>query len=390
MVMLAVVIMGIAAVLVGSLSTTALKNEQRQRSAEAMAQAKDALIGYAITYGDTHAATNQVYGYLPCPDINGINGGVISEGSSETCGSKNVTSIGRLPWKTLDMPPLRDSASECLWYVVSGSFKNNPDSDLMNWDAVGQLKVKDANGNTVASDVVAVVFSPGIHINNQNRNPDEGAPLCGGNYNASNYLDSTAGINNATPSTIAKATSQFIAADAMLDINDQLVFITAQDIFNAVKRRSDFDTFVDTALLSTAAICLSALPDPVNINFDTMAEYNGTDKGSLIVGRIPSSALTSCPSPNRDFVKKWRDNLPYVTCEDGTACLTMNSANCRGVVIFSGEREVTQSRDDKNSWSNYLEEDRLVMFNTGATSVTSPVSGYNPTSPSTDIVRCIP
>ena len=73
LVMLVITVTGIAAALVGSLSSTALKNARQKTTAAALAQAKDALIGYAITYGDMPTHSGEVHGYLPCPD-DGSNG----------------------------------------------------------------------------------------------------------------------------------------------------------------------------------------------------------------------------------------------------------------------------------------------------------------------------
>ena len=95
------------------------QNKRQQQTADALARAKDALIGYAANYRDDHP--DQVFGYLPCPDMNGIAGEGIA---NPACGTEDVTVIGRLPWKSLELPPLRDGDGECLWYAVSGNFKN--------------------------------------------------------------------------------------------------------------------------------------------------------------------------------------------------------------------------------------------------------------------------
>ena len=111
---------------------------REQRTADALRIARDALIGFAATYRNAlHPDAD--FGYLPCPDLDG-------DGSSETCGAKGQTSIGRLPYLTLNLPDLRDGAGECLWYAVSGSFKNNPKADTLNWDSTGKLRLLDANG----------------------------------------------------------------------------------------------------------------------------------------------------------------------------------------------------------------------------------------------------
>ena len=73
------------------------------RTILALAKAREALLGYAATYRDTHPAES--FGYFPCPDM-----GTGTEGqAASACGGTDITVIGRLPWKTLDLPPLRDT-----------------------------------------------------------------------------------------------------------------------------------------------------------------------------------------------------------------------------------------------------------------------------------------
>src|SRR3989338_1154699 len=67
-IMLVIVVMGAASILVSSLSTTAVKNARQETTSAALAQAKEALIGYAVTYSDMN--TGDTHGYLPCPDVN--------------------------------------------------------------------------------------------------------------------------------------------------------------------------------------------------------------------------------------------------------------------------------------------------------------------------------
>ncbi len=113
------------------------------RTIQAMSKAREALLGYATTYRDTHPG--EVFGYFPCPDM-----GTGFEGhAAPGCGGQDVTVIGRLPWRTLDLPPLRDANGECLWYAVSGNFKNNPKTkDLLNRDTNGLIEVVAADGTS--------------------------------------------------------------------------------------------------------------------------------------------------------------------------------------------------------------------------------------------------
>lgn len=393
--MLVIIVMGTIAFLVSSLNKPGMKIERDKMTADALAQAREALIGYAITYADTHSG--KVSGYLPCPDQNGT-AGVNGEGSSETCGSKNISAIGRLPWRTLGLTPLRDGNGECLWYIVAGTYKSNPMTyNMMNWDNNGLLQVLAANGATLAgqtpdSNAVALILAPGVAINGQNRTPDGSAPICGGNFTASNFLDSDAAVNanNATPSTVPNAISQFFTAGATTNINDQIIFITKSDIFNAVKKRNDFGAFV-SSLLTTATTCLSpSLPQPVTVNFNPqpIETPGGAVFGSITAGRVPQSCLAS-PLDN------WQDNLLYARCTSGLGCLTVNGVSCKGVVIFSGEGNASQTRTtdtQKNTWSNYLEDTpsaNLTAFTTGGISFSGALS-YSAASPSTDILACIP
>src|SRR6185295_4229955 len=101
----------------------------------------------------------------PCPDITntGTAGGSCSNGGG--------TTIGRLPWKTLGLPDLRDASGERLWYAVTDSFKNNPAVGTLNSDSRGGITVRDRNGNVVndgtdvgtftRSGAIAIIIAPG-------------------------------------------------------------------------------------------------------------------------------------------------------------------------------------------------------------------------------------
>ena len=60
---------------------------REMRTAQALGLAREALLGFASTYRNKEHP-NADFGYLPCPDLDG-------DGSSETCGGQNQTSVGR-------------------------------------------------------------------------------------------------------------------------------------------------------------------------------------------------------------------------------------------------------------------------------------------------------
>ena len=440
MIIIVILVVAFAAALVTSLSLSSIKSARQQRTTTALSQAKAALIGYATTYSDTHSG--EVIGFLPCPDYDGSNG----EGSSPlgACGSQDVSQIGRLPWRTLNLPKILDGDGECLWYAVSGTYKNNPKTGLMNWDTNGQLKAYSSDGTLLTqsnNQAVAVIIAPGKALSGQNR-AGTSAPICGGNYTATNYLDNDTShsINNSDVST-----GKFIQAhehrDAngtlTLDINDQMIFITKLDIWNAIQKRTDFQpTNVNNPLnlmTKRVAECLAnfgnnnggcgwsctnkSLPWPGQVTLGTnlLTDYyvnnNYNDTVNLYAGRVPYLVGTArattgntfptlmntsnCPAgwSNVDpWWNNWKDHLFYAlaqefhptssggqSCGWSANCLKINgSGNYAAVIMFAGQKLSSQTRDDKSVVGNYLETPNNTNFS-GATGnesyKTAPASG---------------
>ena len=277
LIMLALISVVIVYAVVSGLNRSAasLAQARAQKTATALAQAKEALIAYAVTYGDDASHTKRVPGFLPCPDT-----GSDPEGeAASSCGSFVVSVMGRLPWKTLGLDALKDGSGECLWYAVSGTYKSNPNgmtnnnagagsatsNNMMNWDTNGQFRVLDANSNVMAGSTederaVAVIFAPGKVLPGQDRTPVSGTPVCGGNPNdPTAYLEAANGTNNSTltaPSSPSSPSdpSDFVAGTESDSFNDRLIYITRAEIWNAIKKRSDFSNYL-RALTRRAAEC---------------------------------------------------------------------------------------------------------------------------------------
>jgi hypothetical protein len=198
---------GIAACLfVRKLSASLILAAREYRTTVALNEAREALIGYAVSYPDK---INPDYGpgYLPCPDRN--NDGATDAGG---CSLSGHTSIGRFPYKTLELEHLRDGQGEGLWYVVADNFRNNPKLEPLNSDTAGNLTVDGMN------DIAAIVLAPEPPLLSQVRNT--------GSDNIANYLEGENADFDAAFTTHG--------AEA---INDQLVFITRQELMQAVERR---------------------------------------------------------------------------------------------------------------------------------------------------------
>jgi hypothetical protein len=202
----------------------------QQHNAKVLAEAKAALMGFAISYAETHVG--QPVGYLVCPDRDG-------DGSAETCGEKSKSFIGCFPYRTLGMQRLTDYFGNELWYVVSGTYKDNPKQGLTS-DTNGLFQIQDQYnnmlvGNSEDNRAIAIVFAPNRAINGQTR----------GNLDCSkpeNYLDTLNGINNAKgtkSNAIAGGIgsenlptilpSVFVNASISTTFNDQMIWITPED-----------------------------------------------------------------------------------------------------------------------------------------------------------------
>lgn len=349
---------------------------QDATTTRALAQARDALIGFAATYRDRNP--DQAFGYLPCPDTN--NDGV----AEPNCGAKDETVVGRLPWKTLGLPPLSDGSGECFWYVVSGNAKNNPMTDILNWDTPGLFIVKDAAGTLLAgatphSSPWAVIIAPGTAVAGQAR-PSPGGTVCPGSNTASAYLEGLGGL--AAPSaTLTLATAQSISDGTN---NDRGLWISSKDIFDRIKQRSDFKSDIDT-LMADLANCLNGLPPAA------LPPASATNKGVgafPVPTLIPNEVLSKCkpvPAVKLNTLQNWQDNLLYAN--PGTA---NGSPTCKAVLAFSGARTAPQIRADaatKANPENYLEGANVAAFAAGGS-----LNGqffFDKTAPTTDLLRCI-
>ena len=359
----------VGVLVVGLTGDLVRQNDRESRTTDALAKAKEALVGYAANYPDEHAG--RVFGYLPCPDTDGSGG----EGTTvTTCGSKDVTVIGRLPWKTLELPPLRDGDGECLWYAVSGTFKNNTPTDLMNWDTNGLITIMAPDGANYVSGgsggagiptrrAAAVIFAPGAILPGQDRSLGATNPpsICGGNYNAANYLDADAAstINNATAtSTSANALSRYIAAinsirtaTATYTFNDRLAFITPDDIFaDRAQKRSDFLPYLsdpNTGMLRAAADCI--------------VQYGKTNLAGILDKRLPWAAPITLSNygiaGNYDddaATPRYSGRLPY-KADDSAAILsgTNNPTVIPGGILLTASVCPGWSSVQQAFWGNW-------------------------------------
>lgn len=230
MVMLIVVVIGSLAFLVSSLGKADKKIERDKITTAALAQAKEALIGYAINSENSSTENKPRPGNLPCPDIDAPDPTNLLYGVEE--GACVAGAIGRLPWKSLGIPELVDDAGEPLWYAVSGNFRRESmnSNSIINSDAQGTLLVYATDGTTLltpaGSEAIAIIFSPGAIVGNHQRNS------VAQKIDASNYLETGSnGRNNSATN------GPFIAGDKTSSFNDRLLYITTDQLLPSIEKR---------------------------------------------------------------------------------------------------------------------------------------------------------
>lgn len=210
------------------LDGTGTKLERNKKTANALSEAKAALIGYAILNSNKP-------GTLPCTDNS-------NNGSPGVSGPNCSSYIGRLPWKQLGTKMLKDGYSECLWYALSPIFRNpmsvsNRITSPLNSNTNGTINLVNDNETSLTgvNPVIAVIFAPQNPLGGQNRS---GAPttFCPGDSTAANYLDAKGLINNATGNVVGNNYT-FKLGEIDNSFNDQLVYITAKEFYQLLRKR---------------------------------------------------------------------------------------------------------------------------------------------------------
>jgi hypothetical protein len=220
--LLAVVVMAFAYVVTSRLNAGQPGGVDRAHNAKVLNQAKQALIGWMAMNA---VGTDQNPGRLPCPEAPGNFGDPAQEGIAAPSCAGSLPAVGRLPWRTLGLDRLVDSAGEPLWYAVSPGWKlpNSTETLVINPDSIGQLSLE-------GGEAVALVIAPGPAIAAQagtgctawtQTRPAAGPP------DLRNYLE----CENAT----SPADAVFVANRPGQSFNDQVLRVSAADVMPALE-----------------------------------------------------------------------------------------------------------------------------------------------------------
>lgn len=316
-IMLVILIMGVAAILVSSLSKVALQTERDQQSSDLLAQAKDVVIGYALN----NTGGSQYPGELLYPDVlsetppnydgnteGGCLNAVQANGIPPISSGTNMRCLGRLPWKVFNMPIASPSENDPTgfmpWYAISANMVDTGttpfNSELLNTDNTVHgpnnyplpphpwLTVRDMNGNVLSDRVAFIIFIPGPALPGQSRSP---SPSLGG---ANQYLDSiTVPPTCAAPCVPGTynnfdmdddyitgdehrwindpANSGKQIEDPTYHFNDKLLYVTIDDLMPLIEKR----------IAREVKSCLDAYAaDPLNTNHRYPWAVSATDSAA--------------------------------------------------------------------------------------------------------------
>ena len=331
------------------------QNQQLQRTTDALAQAKEALIGWSVQRTPSIPLPNARPGELPCPDNNndGFEDGTCVAGA-----------LGRMPWKTLGIPEPRDGAGETLWYAMAGPFRIwAVNSNPINSDTKGNITVYSGSSSTVMTlEAVAVIFAPGAVLGTQDRSctvgvnctatgqcttsPASLTPKC----NPTNYLDTTGGANNATTN------GPYISAQASNTFNDRLLVITTDSLMTPVEQRVAREMLKLLQLYKANSGC-NCYPWPdLSTGFSDFGLNRGRIPGYDLGATSPPYALPvdwgvgGAPTLPQWFIDNgWRRIIYYAvgrnflessgagctSCETGQTTLSVNNVPGTEVVMLT-------------------------------------------------------
>lgn len=331
-VLLALGAMGI--LLVTRFNTGAAQVARNQSTDDVLRIASEALIAYAA--GRNFSSGTVKPGSLPCPDLN-------DDGAAESqCGNVDGTSsqqnrLGRLPWKTLGIPDLRDASGERLWYAMSSQFKIMfPAAGLLNpTTGLGTITLRNSAGTTIhdgtkfdaylgdAGGAVALVIAPGDVLIRQGSMVLQDRSCSGGSCspagdpagicmssptsltakcNPINYLDIALGEDNANfvdvnGNAAARAGNGngFIqgpgTVSGTLTVNDRIVAITQDRIMAAVQQRIARETMGCLRLYAGANRGRYPWPAVVCRQANLADPTAWSDHDSVSFGRIPDTVF---------------------------------------------------------------------------------------------------
>lgn len=345
-------VVGAGALLVtGMIRSSENKFSRDQITQDSLRQAKEALLAYAGAWPnrrgtDPTVVSNDVWaqkrppGFLPCPDRD--NSGAPPGQCGNEVGSSQASRLGRLPFRTLGLPDLRDGHGERLWYAVSSKYKtSDPNYDLNPETGLGTISIRSASGellhdgtntnlyNADSGGVVAVIIAPGPPIERwsdaggssrvvQDRGcgaggceangicaaPASSVPRC----NPVNYLEKAWGLggdednadfvdmnDDRSGNGNGFIAGPVIRADGSIAVNDQIMVITYAEIMQVIMQRVALE--VANCLSNYGLRNNGKYPYPAPVcrsGYSNALQWS--DKDEFLFGRVPDPVFDTTQS----------------------------------------------------------------------------------------------
>ncbi|MBU0662978.1 MAG: hypothetical protein KJ990_00390 [Proteobacteria bacterium] len=347
--------------------------KQHASTTKALAMAKELVIAHAVTNTLTP-------GGLTFPDRNSDNnydgnGDCVSSGFNET-----LHLLGK--WPYLDeqgcgvaVPafdkPLQDGSGETLWYAVSRHLvKVNSSYPVLNSEILNQnngwLTVVNGQGTVLTNRAAVVIMAPGGVIQTQDR--------AGAAPAATQFLEGIT-INGTTFTNYAFETGDtgFVARPADDTTNDQLIYITIDELMTAVEQRV---TGEFKKLINDYHTACGKYPWPRPYSDPrTASDFNsviGTMEGLLPTGTASPSNWgdVGITVPTWLLLNYWHHLCYYAlasttvqdggTCTPGLDCLTVDGLDLpnddkKALVILAGKELSGQTRNTFTGLTDYFE-----------------------------------
>lgn len=298
-------------------------------NAKLLAQAKTALIAYAISRGDP--TNKESPGQFPCPDLNG-------DGKAENqCGNANGSTgqnlrFGRLPWKTLGLEELKDSGGQVLWYAVSSNFKQNTPLLPLNSNTLGTILVRNPDEQVVqnpanGTGAIAIIMAAGAN------GPDKFVTGSITEDNG-NFIDGNSS-NGFTQGPIRN--KKGIAV-----LNDQISYISYEDLMPLLEQRVAADVLQTVLAYNDKYGNTAARPagfsDPscLNLTTSTIPCPGKNDCTNPVFSSIPRTIKINCPSASAHSLCTKLASLDSIeiVCRSGTAqSLACDKTNCAPLTL---------------------------------------------------------
>jgi type II secretory pathway pseudopilin PulG len=310
LVMLSLILVVFTTVAISRLSLNSIAQKKNEKTVEALARARDAILGFALMQQNSTPTVLRPVGTLPCPDIDG-------DGVSDGVGVCTRWQ-GLVPFRTLGLSlsingagALRDGAGAPLWYAIPANYGGNvtPATALRNSSLASALRL---NGAPMAF----IVIAPGEPLSGQNPRT---SPLAAVN----NFLE---GVN-------ATGDPNFIFNDLFdLTHNDKLLGMPLGAYWSIIEARVLAN--VRDLIRNYRSAC-GSYPDAVPYGNNNDNSFGGTTAGRVPLGTASPCAVT-IGAPNW-VITHWTKMLYYQFCNPATpACLDLNTRFVSALVMSPG------------------------------------------------------